>query len=51
MKIAPRVNGYLVNVAIRDNQFVSAGELLFRIDPKPYQLAVDQAKVQLDQAR
>ena len=51
VKIAPRVNGYLVKVAIGDNQFVRAGDLLFQIDPQPYQLAVDQAKVQLDQAR
>ncbi len=51
VKIAPRVNGYLVKVAIRDNQFVRAGDLLFQIDPQSYQLAVDQAKVQLDQAR
>ena len=51
VKIAPRVNGYLVKVAIHDNQFVRAGDLLFQIDPQPYQLAVDQAKVQLDQSR
>jgi multidrug resistance efflux pump len=51
VKIAPRVSGYLVEVAVKDNQFVKAGELLFRIDPSPYQLAVDQAKVDLDQAR
>ena len=51
VKLAARVNGYLVNVAVRDNQFVHAGDLLFQIDPQPYQLAVDQADVQLDQAR
>lgn len=51
VKIAPRVSGYLVKVAVGDNQFVRAGDLLFQIDPQPYQLAVDQAQVQLDQAR
>ncbi len=51
VKIAPRVSGYLVQVAVKDNQFVRERELLFQIDPSSYQLAVDQAQVQLDQAR
>ena len=51
VKIAPRVGGYLVKVAVKDNQFVREGELLFQIDPDSYQLAVDQAQVDLDQAR
>lgn len=51
VKIAPRVSGYLVHVAIKDNQFVRKGELLFKIDPSTFQLAVDQAQVELDQAR
>jgi len=51
VKIAPRVSGYLVQIAVQDNQFVRSGELLFQIDPSSYQLAVDQAQVELDQAR
>ncbi len=51
VKIAPRVSGYIVEVAVKDNQFVRKGELLFRIDPSAYQLAVDTAQVQLQQAR
>jgi len=51
VRIAPRVSGYIVEVAVHDNQFVSKGELLFRIDPSSYQLAVDTAEVQLQQAR
>ncbi len=51
VKIAPRVSGYIVEVAVHDNQFVRKGELLFRIDPSSYQLAVDTAEVQLQQAR
>jgi multidrug resistance efflux pump len=51
VKIAPRVSGYVVEVAVKDNQFVRKGELLFRIDPSSYQLAVDTAQVQLQQAR
>jgi len=51
VKIAPRVSGYIVEVAVKDNQFVRKGELFFRIDPSSYQLAVDKAQVQLQQAR
>lgn len=51
VKIAPRVQGYLVRVAVKDNQFVHKGDLLFQIDPTSFQLAVDEAKVELDQAR
>lgn len=50
VKIDPRVSGYLVHVAVKDNQFVRKGDLLFQIDPSSYQLAVDQAQVDLDQA-
>ena len=50
VKIAPRVSGYIVEIAVQDNQFVREGELLFRIDPSSYQLAADTAQVQLEQA-
>ena len=49
--VAPRVSGYIVEVAVKDNQFVDKGEVLFKIDPSTYQLSVDTAQVQLDQAR
>lgn len=51
VKIAPRVSGYIVEVAVKDNRFVRKGELLFRIDPASYQLAVDTAQVQLEQSK
>ena len=51
VKIAPRVMGYIVEVAVKDNQFVRKGELLFSIDPSSFQLSVDTAQVQLEQAR
>jgi len=51
VKIAPRVAGYVVEIAVQDNQLVRKGELLFRIDPSSYQLAADAAQVQLQQAR
>ena len=51
IKISPQVSGYLVKVPIADNQFVRRGDLLFQIDPASYQLAVDKARQDLDQAR
>lgn len=51
VEIAPRVSGYLVQVAVKDNQFVKKRDLLFQIDPASYQLTLDQALVGLDQAR
>lgn len=45
--VRPRVTGYLQSVAFRDGQTVQKGQLLFAIDPRPYQAAVDQAKAQV----
>lgn len=42
--IRPRVSGYLQSVAFRDGQRVSKGQLLFVIDPRPYQAALAQAR-------
>lgn len=50
-KLAPQVDGAIVHVAVGDNQFVSQGDLLFEVDPSSYQLAVENAKIALDQAR
>ena len=44
--IRPRVTGYLQSIAFTDGQIVKKGELLFVIDPRPYQAALDQAKGQ-----
>jgi multidrug resistance efflux pump len=41
--IAPRISGPITEIAVKDNQFVKAGDLLFQIDPTPYQDAVDSA--------
>jgi len=41
--IAPQVEGPLVRLAVRDNQFVRQGELLFEIDRRPYEYALEQA--------
>ena len=44
--IRPRVSGYLQSINFRDGQMVHKGDLLFVIDPRPYQAALDQAKGQ-----
>ncbi len=44
--VRPRVSGYLQRVAFKDGDNVRAGQLLFVIDPRPYQAVLDQAKGQ-----
>jgi membrane fusion protein (multidrug efflux system) len=46
-----RVAGQVVEIAVKDNQRVAKGQLLFQIDPEPYQIAVDQAEARLGSAR
>ena len=44
--IRPRVSGYLQSIGFTDGQIVHQGQVLFVIDPRPYQAALDQAKGQ-----
>jgi multidrug resistance efflux pump len=44
--IAPRISGPIIKIAVTDNQFVKAGDLLFEIDPIPFQDAVDRTAAQ-----
>ena len=46
-----RISGYLTEVKFTDGQDVKEGDLLFTIDPRPFERALDQAKAQLDQAK
>src|SRR5215510_5552691 len=41
--IAPQVEGRIIRLNVRDNQFVKKGELLFEIDERPYQYALQKA--------
>lgn len=50
-QIRARVQGYLQQRHYREGTFVKAGELLFTIDPRPYQAALDQAKGDLGRAK
>ena len=49
--IKAQVSGYLLRQNYTEGSFVRTGQLLFEIDPRPFQAAVDQAAGQLAQAR
>jgi membrane fusion protein, multidrug efflux system len=51
VSVSADVGGRIVEVAVRENQRVNKGDLLFRIDPEPYRIAVDQARAQLANAQ
>ncbi|TKC80186.1 multidrug transporter subunit MdtN [Trinickia terrae] len=47
--VSPEVSGKIVTLAVRDNQAVKQGDLLFQIDPRPYQYALQRALASLAQ--
>ena len=49
--IYPKISGYLLKQNYRDGDAVKAGQLLFQIDPREYQAALDQALGNLGQAQ
>jgi RND family efflux transporter MFP subunit len=49
--LAPQVAGEVTELAVSDNQFVHKGDLLMKIDPRDYQVAVDFGKAAVDQAQ
>jgi len=49
-QIQPHVTGYLIRQDYQEGGFVRQGQVLFEIDPRPFQAALDQAKGQLAQA-
>jgi RND family efflux transporter MFP subunit len=51
VEIRSRVSGYLDRVHFTDGQIVKQGDLLFTIDKRPFQAALDQAKANLAQAK
>jgi membrane fusion protein, multidrug efflux system len=48
--IAPEVSGRIVELHVEDNQYVKQGELLYLIDPRPYQAKLAQARAELQLA-
>jgi membrane fusion protein, multidrug efflux system len=50
-QIQPQANGYLIKQNYTEGAQVSKGQVLFEIDPRPFQAALDQARGQLEQAK
>lgn len=51
VSVASDVAGRIVEVAVKENQTVKAGDLLFRIDPEPYRIALAQADAAIANAQ
>src|SRR3981189_722777 len=49
--VTPRVSGYIVDIPFKEGNLVHKDDLLFQIDPRPYQDAYEQAVGQLQQAQ
>ncbi|HWT96872.1 MAG TPA: efflux RND transporter periplasmic adaptor subunit [Terriglobales bacterium] len=49
--IRPRVSGYIDQVAFKEGAMVKKGDLLFQIDPRPFQDEVNRLQAQLEQAK
>lgn len=45
--VVPRVSGYVTEVNVQLHSVVAQGDVVFRIDPRPYQIAVESAQAQL----
>jgi membrane fusion protein (multidrug efflux system) len=51
VSVSPQVNGQVVQVLVHNGSRVKRGDLLFRIDPQPYRVALEQAQAQLAAAQ
>lgn len=51
VSVSSSISGRVVAVNVHDGQLVKAGQVLFQIDPRPFQAAVDEAQAGLDSAR
>jgi len=49
--VAAKVSGYVAEVPVTDNQHVAAGDVILRIEPRDYQIALDQANGQVEVAK
>ncbi|HTR87811.1 MAG TPA: HlyD family secretion protein [Reyranella sp.] len=48
--VAPKISGYITEVAVRDNEKVAAGQVLARIDDRDFRVALDEAVADLEAA-
>ena len=51
VEVRPRVSGYIDRVAFREGSLVKKGDLLFQIDPRPFEAEVKRLQAQVQQAR
>jgi membrane fusion protein, multidrug efflux system len=51
VEVRARVSGYIDSIHFNEGQMVKQGDLLFVIDPRPYRLAVEQAKADVERAK
>jgi RND family efflux transporter MFP subunit len=51
VEIRPRVSGYITRITFVEGKEVKKGEVLFEIDPRPYQATLAQAQAELEKAR
>ena len=51
VSVSPQVNGQVVQVFVHNGSRVKRGDVLFRIDPQPYRVALEQAQAQLAAAQ
>jgi membrane fusion protein (multidrug efflux system) len=51
LTITSEISGTVVEVAVNDNQRVSAGQVLFRLDDEPYRIAVERERAELESVR
>lgn len=51
VEIRARVDGYLEEIKFRDGQLVEKGDVLFVIDQRPYKIALEQARAELESAQ
>ena len=51
VEVRARVSGFIDSIHFKDGQIVKQGDLLFVIDPRPYRIAVEQAKAEVERAQ
>ena len=47
VEVRPRVSGFVDKIHFKDGQIIKAGDILFTIDPRPFEIAVDSAKAEV----
>jgi RND family efflux transporter MFP subunit len=51
IQVSPRVSGMVKKIVVVDNQFVRAGDLMFEVDPEPFEIAIAQSEANLKRQR